>query len=246
MGAARPHRYEYPRPLATVDVVPICLANGRLMVGTLVREEESARGRRALPGGFVRPGEDADVESAALRVLKDKAGVAPQHLEQLAVFSGAERDPREWSLSVSFLAVLPPLPDGPDADDAVRDDKPASEAPRAALDLTPLDETPPLAFDHDHIVREAIARLRSKAGYSSLPLHLLAEPFTLPQAHAAYELALEGPLDRAAFRRKILDAGFLIETDRMTRAHGRAARPARLYRRAESLLFTPRNFAAGR
>ena len=213
---------EYPRPLATVDVVPLLLRDGGLHLGTLRREVAPEAGRAALPGGFVRPREDAHVEATALRVLRGKADVEPVHLEQLAVFSGAARDPRDWSLSVAFLAVL---------------DEPG------ALDLAPTSDPPALPFDHDHIVAEAMARLRSKAGYSSLPLCFLAEPFTLPQAHEVYETVMETTLDRAAFRRKILDTGFMEETGDMTVPTGRAARPAKLYRRTEGLRFTPRNFA---
>ena len=214
---------EYSRPLATVDVVPLALRDGVLHLGTLRREAAPEAGRPALPGGFVRPREDAHVEATALRVLRDKSGVEPVHLEQLAVFSGAARDPRDWSLSIAFLAVL---------DEA------------GTLDLAPAADPPALPFDHDHIVREAMTRLRSKAGYSSLPLCFLAEPFTLPQAHEIYETVMDATLDRAAFRRKILDTGFMEETGKMTVPTGRAARPAKLYRRGEGLRFTPRNFAA--
>ena len=85
---------DFPRPIATVDVVPLALRGGALAIGTLDRERAPEAGRPALPGGFVRPDEDADVEATARRVLADKAGVRPAHLEQLAVFSGPRRDPR--------------------------------------------------------------------------------------------------------------------------------------------------------
>ena len=73
---------EYSRPLATVDVVPLALRDGVLHLGTLRREAAPEAGRPALPGGFVRPREDAHVEATALRVLRDKSGVGPVHLEQ--------------------------------------------------------------------------------------------------------------------------------------------------------------------
>lgn len=215
---------EYSRPLATVDVVPLALREGSLHVATLQREAAPEAGRSALPGGFVRPEEDRHVEATALRVLRSKAGVKPVHLEQLAVFSGAHRDPRDWSLSVAFLAVV--------ADE--RDD---------LLEWAPADDPPALPFDHDHIVAEALGRLRSKAGYSSLPLCFLPEPFTLPQVHGVYETVMDTQLDRAAFRRKILDTGFMEETGDLTVPTGRVARPAKLYRRTDGLRFTPRNFA---
>ena len=219
---------DFPRPLATVDVVPLALMDGALVVGTLLREREPERGRAALPGGFVRPAEDSGVEATARRVLHDKAGVRPTHLEQLAVFSGPARDPRDWSLSVAFVAVI--------GGDALGEGGTLRFAAPEAL--------PTLPFDHDRIVARAMDRIRAKGGYSSLPLCFLAEPFTLPDAHGVYERVLGRTLDRAAFRRKILDTGFLEDTGALSRPTAAVARPARLYRRAPGLRYTPRNFDA--
>ena len=231
---------DFPRPLATVDVVPLALREGTLAVGTLVRDRGPERGRAALPGGFVRPEEDADVEATARRVLRDKAGVRPTHLEQLAVFSGPDRDPRDWSLSVAFVAVIGG--DGPSRDASSGGD--ASSSGGGALRFAAPGALPALPFDHDRIVARAMDRVRAKGGYSSLPLCFLGEPFTLPSAHAVYERVLGRTLDRAAFRRKILDTGFLEDTGALSRPTAAVARPAKLYRRASGLRYTPRNFDA--
>lgn len=215
----------FPRPLTTVDVVPLTLRENALCVGTMVRENEPMKGRAALPGGFVRPEEDSDVEATALRIMRDKIGCVPEYLEQLAVFSGPKRDPREWSLSVAFVAVL-----------LKPDDTELTYALAGDLNGLP--------FDHNHIVREALAKVRNRAGYSSLPLNFLEEPFTLPEAHGVYETVLDTRLDKAAFRRKLLETDFLEDTGKLSKPTGRVARPAKLYRRARGLRFTPRNFAS--
>ena len=218
-----PAEQNFPRPLTTVDIVLLVLAGGMLRVGTIVRENQPMKGRTALPGGFVRPQEDRDIEAAATRIMADKCGCRPDHIEQLAVFSGPDRDPREWSLSIAFVAVL-------------------SASDRARLNYADADKITNLPFDHDYIVQEAVTRVRNRAGYSSVPLYFLQEPFTLPQVHTVYETVLGAKLDKAAFRRKLLDTGFLEETGALSKPTGRVARPAKLYRRAQGLRFTPRNF----
>ena len=241
----------FTRPIATVDVVPLRLGQGGsgqgvveeggsgeggsrgggLEVGTIVRLAEPFAGRAALPGGFVHVDEDDDVEATARRVLAEKAGAAPSHLEQLAVFSGPDRDARGWSLSVAFVALYPRPAEG--------------AAEEAQILFAPAHEVGGLPFDHDAIVATAIERVRVKAGYSSLPLRLIGETFTVPEAHSVYETLLGAPLDRAAFRRKLLESGFVEETGAMRPPSTAAPRPTRLYRLAdEGLAYVPRNFRA--
>lgn len=49
--------------------------------------------------------------------------------------------------------------------------------------------------------------------YTSLPAFLLPEPFTLPELQRTYELVLGRALDKSAFRKRMLDAGFLQERE---------------------------------
>ncbi|HET7838474.1 MAG TPA: NUDIX domain-containing protein, partial [Rectinemataceae bacterium] len=56
--------------------------DGRVLL--LVRAREPARGRLALPGGFVEPGERA--EDAALRECREEIGWAPERIEFLASY----------------------------------------------------------------------------------------------------------------------------------------------------------------
>ena len=47
-----------------------------------------------------------------------------------------------------------------------------------------------LAFDHGELLEAAVARLRSKVEYTSLPAFLLEEPFTLPSMLRAADCLL--------------------------------------------------------
>ncbi|PWV59830.1 NUDIX hydrolase [Plasticicumulans acidivorans] len=204
----------YEKPIATVDVALFTLRDAALQVLLSRRERAPYAGEYALPGGFVHTQEDADTAATARRVLHDKAGVSSPYLEQLYTFSGRDRDPRGWSISVVYFAVVP---------------EQALQTLPAGSRLQAVDTLPALAFDHVAIVRKALARIRDKATYSSLPAFLLPETFTLPELHAVYGQVLGSTLDPASFRRKIESQGF-IEPVPGARSQTRSTRPAQLYR----------------
>ncbi len=70
------------------------------------------------------------------------------------------------------------------------------------------------------------------------------EPFTLPQLQLAYEVVLGRPMDKSAFRRRMLDAAFLKEAGMVDGQFGRAAMGYRIKDRNQSVTF-PRTFRTG-
>lgn len=204
-------------PITTVDVVLLTISSGQLCVLLLKREQDPFKGSWALPGGWVRTNEDETVEAAAHRVLRDKVGMPPYHLEQLGVFSGASRDPRGWSLSVSHLALVP-HEELEDLDQGHVSLFPVEEALKAAT-----------AFRHDEIIAAALQRLRGKGAYSSLPASLLQDGFSLAQLHQVYEIISGEEINSASFRRKVLDLGFIQETGESRIMPGHK-KPSVLYR----------------
>jgi len=210
---------DFPQPLVTVDAVLLTLRDSGLEVALHRRDREPCRDAMALPGGVVHADEDASTEDSIRRVLRDKTGFEPRYLEQLRVFSGPDRDPRQWSLSVAYVALVP-----------------AAElaAATAEFRFVSVDALPPLAFDHAKIVGAAVARLRSKSTYSTLPFFLLPERFTLTQLQHTYEAILRTRLEKSNFRRKMEAWGALEATDEHV---GGAQRPARLYRLKDFTFF---------
>lgn len=210
---------DFPQPLVTVDAVLLTLRESGLEVALHLRDREPHRGAMALPGGVVHADEDRSTEDSIRRVLRDKTGFEPRYLEQLQVFSGPDRDPRQWSLSVAYVALVP-----------------AAElaAARAEFRFVGVDALPPLAFDHATIVSAAVDRLRSKSTYSTLPFFLLPERFTLTQLQHTYEAILQTRLEKSNFRRKMEAWGALEATDELV---GGAQRPARLYRLRDFTFF---------
>lgn len=205
---------DYPPVICTVDVVLLTLKDQALHVVLLKRKNEPFAGTAALPGGYIHAQEDKTAWEAAARVLRDKTGIVSPYLEQLATYSGADRDPRGWSISIVYYALIPfemlPLANN-------------------GLLLAPVSKLPKMPFDHKGIVDLAVSRVRSKSQYSSLPVYLCAERVTLPQLQAVYEAVLGEPINKVSFRRKIDELGMLepIEGELET---GAAHRPAQVYR----------------
>lgn len=201
--------------ICTVDLVLLTLQDDSLKVALHKRERAPFEGVAALPGGFIHPTEDANTRSAALRVLREKTSIVPPYLEQLATFSGPARDPRGWSVSIVYYALVP--------FDVVEG------AVTADLKLASVDARLDLPFDHRQIVDAAVARLRSKSQYSSLPCHLAGDTFTLPQLQRVYEALMGEPLNKVSFRRKIAEMD-MLEPVEGAFSSGAAHRPAQLYR----------------
>lgn len=205
----------FSNPIATVDAVILTLEGGRLRLLLHRRPSAPFAGGWALPGGFIREAEDADAEAAIARVLRDKAGATGVWVEQLATFSGPVRDPRGWSLSVAFIALVP------------RDRLPVETEEVRLFDV---DALPPLAFDHHRIVAAALKRLRGKGAYSTLPATLLGETFTLKELQDAYEVVLGAKLDPSSFRRKVGELRLVEEVPGAERRPAGGGRPSKLFR----------------
>lgn len=207
----------------TVDVVALTVLNDVLNVLLVTRLIDPFRGRLALPGGFVLPGED--LVTAASRELAEETGVeqVPGHLEQLGSYGPRGRDPRGDVLTVAHLLLAPNFPvlsAGSDAEDAGW--YPVSQV---------LDGDLGLAFDHGRILADALERAKSKLEYSPLAAVFCGEEFTVAQLRTVYEAVWGTHLDPRNFHRKATGTpGFLEDTGRMTT--GETGRPAALFRLA--------------
>jgi 8-oxo-dGTP diphosphatase len=205
------------RPALTVDVVAFSLREDDLKALLIRRAAAPYKGKWAIPGGFVRLTEGLD--EAALRELEEETGVREVYLEQLYTFGAPRRDPRGRVVTVAYFALVPDDVQPRAGDDA------AEAAWHSMYNL------PDLAFDHAEILKYALQRLRYKLEYTSVGFELLPNEFTLTDLQTAYEIVLGESLDKRNFRRRILEAGILVETNRYREGPGGGqGRPARLYR----------------
>ena len=206
--------YKHARPALTVDCVVFGLDEDELRLLLVERGVEPFAGKWALPGGFVELEET--LEEAARRELEEETGITRLYLEQLYTFGDPGRDPRERVVTIAYYALVKL------SDHQVQ----AATDARSAAWFSVAD-LPALAFDHEHIVQVAFARLKGKVRYEPIGFELLPRKFTLSQLQKLYEVILERELDKRNFRKKILGMDLLIELDEVQR--GVAHRAARLY-----------------
>jgi len=234
--ATKKSTLSFERPLTTVDIVIFTVLDEQLQVLLVQRPggpEEPYPNAWALPGGFVDVDKDDSLLACAKRKLLDKTGVKSPYLEQLGSWGGKTRDPRGWSATHAYFALL-----AADSVKLVQDEaKPAK--------WHPVDELSPrkrLAFDHGDILQAALERLRNKVEYTSLPAFLLPEPFTLPQLQKMYEVVLGRPIDKSGFRTRALAADFLKEDGSLDVGSPRPAMGYRLKDRS-AVMYFPRTFS---
>ena len=212
----------------TVDLAILTVREGRLRALLIERGNEPYRGFLALPGGFLRLGED--LETAARRELQEETGLKGLHLEQLKTYGTPDRDPRGRVVTVAYLAIAPDLPIPVPGTDA------------ASAHWEPVDNVSArrvkLAFDHEKILDDAVERARNKLEYTTLATVFCGETFTIGELRHVYEVVWGMALDPRNFNRKVIKTdGFVVPTGR-TRSQ-ETGRPAALYRRGPAEAMHP-------
>lgn len=144
-----PYTYEWPRPGLTTDVALFRIGEAAVDILLIQRKHDPFQGLWALPGGFLDEGEELD--ACARRELKEETGVEVGEIHPLANFSKPGRDPRGWTVTAAYVALT-------------RQDLQATAGDDAAeAQWFPLRDLPPLAFDHDEIVAQAVGWLHAHA-----------------------------------------------------------------------------------
>ena len=128
----------------TTDCVVFGYDGLHLNVLLIERGGEPYKGCWAFPGGFLNIDEDAP--DGARRELLEETGLQVTNIEQLGAFATPDRDPRERVISIAYF-TLARVQDVQGGDDA-----------RVAR-WFPIDQLPPLAFDHQQMFELALQRL---------------------------------------------------------------------------------------
>lgn len=210
----------FERPNVSVDTVIFTVSGGYLQVLLVQREHHPCQGQWSLVGGFIDVQGDEQLIDTAKRKLKEKTGVSTPYLEQFCSYGSKARDPRGWSVTTVYFALIPSEGIVLEAGQGATDIKWSVVKNGKVKDK--------LAFDHTPILAECTERLKSKVLYTSLPVHLMPDEFTLAELQNVYEIILGERIEHKSFRRRLLGAGILEETGKM-RETGR--RPAMIYRR---------------
>ena len=167
-----------------------------------------------LPGGYMKKEENLD--SAAIRILRERTQLDKIFLQEFAVFSELNRSEEAFKdfsddlwhkkrfISVGYYALV-----------NHKDVSPIGDELSESCDWIILDEleSQNITMDHKQIIEKALNTLREQISYKPIGLNLLPEKFTLSELQKLYEAILGRTLNRGNFYRKIKNIGILKKLD---------------------------------
>lgn len=167
-----------------------------------------------LPGGYMK--KEENLESAAIRILRERTQLDKIFLQEFAVFSELNRSEETFKdfpddlwhkkrfISVGYYALV-----------NHKDVSPIGDELSESCDWIILDELEShnITMDHKKIIEKALNTLREQISYKPIGLNLLPEKFTLPELQKLYEAILGRTLNRGNFYRKIKNIGILKKLD---------------------------------
>lgn len=232
--------------IQTIDPIIFRFRNGEVQVALYRRPETMARFPNALslPGGMVFEDKDDSLNHTIERILKNKVHFTPVFMESMAPVGNRYRDPDGWSTTIPYLCLTAHNEEHPDIA-WVEVSKLVSSKDGA--------DSVHLPFDHNELITQAYSQLVNRTGYSTLPVYMMPDKFTLPDLQACCEAILGSSLHKAPFRRRWLNTELLVETNeqgRMTTTNedGKRARSARLFTLSEkhNLVFFERTMSGSK
>jgi 8-oxo-dGTP diphosphatase len=181
----------------SIDCVVFGFKDSSLSVLLVKHDAGVAKGKWALPGGWIQYNESLD--KAAYRILTAQTAVQNIFLEQFHVFGELNRFPSKRVITVCYYALVNvenfELHAGPTVSEVV---------------WFNVKEVPKMCFDHNKIFEKCFAHLQHKIQYEPIGFNLLPKKFTLLQLQELYEAILETKLDKPNFRRKFIKMDLLV------------------------------------
>jgi 8-oxo-dGTP diphosphatase len=202
----------YPTVPLTVDCVIFGFDENALKVLLIKSDLLQFQGKLTLLGDNVQSNEDLD--TAAIRVLKQRTGMSDVYLEQVHTFSKPDRHPGGRVITTVYASLL----NIKHHELLLHDNE---------LKWHPVNQITEMAFDHSLILETATQWLRKRIQEHPLAFNLLPVKFSLRQLQSVYEAILNVKLDRRNFRKKVASTGFLCDTDQMET--NVTHRPGKLY-----------------
>ena len=215
---------DYPQPSVAVDVAVLTLVPEASTWQLAVVVVEDPREGLVLPGTFLRVEQSETLAGAALRGLRDKAGIDGTAPQQLHVFDAVDRDHRGRVLSVAHVDLVPHDSLSPGVRLLEIDERARVRLPKGQAAL---------GYDHDAIVERAVSWTRQRYDALPDPGGFLSRKFTMYQLRRVHE-AIDGrELDKDSFRRKWDRLDLVVRLDEMAMS-STVGREASLYKRAPS------------
>lgn len=212
-------------PQLSIDCVIFSFTADRLKVLLLKGTNPD---RISLPSGFIYQTEDID--TAALRNLKERTGLDQVFLQQFHAFGKASR-----RFSKQFKATISAL--GEDLSKGnwffqrfvtigyyalvnYEETKPQPNLLGETYTWEDVTNLPELMLDHAELIEKAMGTLKKDILTQPIGLKLLPENFTIPQLHQLYEIILQRKIDRRNFRKKMLASKILLPLNQQKAVKG--------------------------
>ena len=188
------------------------------------RRDDPYAGQWAFPGGFTQLDRETLSEAARRELFEethvDLTTVPRARLQQLGAYYSPQRDPRGYTASVAFIALMPEamLAQARAGDDAAEVQRfSVFHDPRAVTLRASKGEmvtTSDLAFDHQDILADALSYVRQQFLTTTVAEMFLPKAFTLSELQAVLTAAVPGirlarPDDHtwATLLTKVIDEG---------------------------------------
>ena len=213
--------YRDYRPCLTVDCAIFGYHDGELQ---LLLVKNKAVTMWCLPGGFVR--KDESLDQAATRITEERTGIGNLFLKQFKAFGDPGRnDPRgaldqeklfeitgvvidenSWligeTVSVGFYAITD-----------IINATPKPDFFSSECCWFPVDKLPPLGFDHQDMVREALLTIRVQLYHFPIGKYFLHQKFTLKEIKHFYEVMSGKQLNASNFPNILISLGLIVKLD---------------------------------
>lgn len=180
------------------------------------RKNEPFLGDWVLTGGALFNNED--LETGALRELEEKTGITGVDIKQFKAFGKVDRSPIMRMVAVGFFGII----------DSKRVNVLRETENTSNADWFPIDKIPPLGFDHEEILHEALIELRKQIVKSNILKSLFPDGVTMPELQKTYEAILNEKFDRRNFRKKMLNLDLIEDTNKSDKFEGN--KPAKVYK----------------
>ena len=185
------------------------------------RKNNPFKGDWVLTGGALYNNED--LEEGAYREIKEKTGIENINIKQFKAFGKVNRSPVMRMVAIGFIGVI----DWKRVK-VLRETKNTSNA-----DWFPIDKIPPLGFDHEEILHDALIQLQKEIVKSNILKSLFPYGVTLPELQKTYEAILNKKFDRRNFRKKMLNLDLIEDTNKVDKFEGN--KPAKVYKFKENI-----------
>lgn len=210
-----------PKFMTAVDCIILGFKEKELHLLLTRRPVEPFKNEWSLMGGFMD--ENESLNEAAKKILYRYTKQKNIYMEQVGAYGEVNRDTGGRVVSVAYYALV-----RMDAFDI-------SLAQEFDATWINVKELPPLVFDHNMMVEDALTQLRFRVAMKPVIFKFFEDKFTLTALQDLYEAIFQRPTDKRNFRKKMMQMDILNKHAEKDMANSR--RGAHYYSFSETKYF---------